>query len=117
MRKGKGQFFDRVYALVAIIPPGKVMTYGQIAMHLGGVCSPKIVGFAMSCAPAARQLPCHRVVNKAGEMAGGDIFGGADRQRRLLAAEGVTFRPDGRIDMAASLFYPAEHRLWPTEDI
>ncbi len=104
MRANSGTFFARVYGLVAVIPPGKVMTYGQIAMHLGGVCSAKIVGYAMSCAPAALGLPCHRVVNKAGEMARGGIFGGEDRQRALLASEGVAFLPDGRIDMAASLF-------------
>ena len=99
-------FFDRVYALVARIPEGKVMTYGQIAVILGGVCSPKIVGFAMSSAPEARNLPCHRVVNKAGEMSRGDMFGGSDNQRRMLEEEGVVFRADGRIDMEESLFFP-----------
>ena len=99
-------FFEQVYALVATIPTGKVMSYGQIAALLGGVCSAKIVGFAMHCAPPERRLPCHRVVNKAGEMTKGGHFGGADRQRALLETEGVLFRPDGRIDMATSLFHP-----------
>lgn len=99
-------FFERVYDLVAEIPEGKVMTYGQIAMLLDGVCSPKIVGYAMSCAPADRFLPCHRVVNKAGEMAKGGMFGGAERQRHTLEEEGVMFKADGRIDMQASLFEP-----------
>lgn len=99
-------FFERVYDLVAEIPAGKVMTYGQIAMLLGGVCSPKIVGYAMSCAPPGLCLPCHRVVNKAGEMAKGGMFGGAERQRQILGDEGVAFRADGRIDMQASLFQP-----------
>ena len=93
-----------MYALVASIPAGKVMTYGQIAMVLDGVCSPKIVGYAMSCAPAGRGLPCHRVVNKAGEMAKGSMFGGAEQQRRMLEDEGVAFKADGRIDMRESLF-------------
>ncbi len=115
MRPNKGQFFNRVYTLVATIPPGKVMTYGQIALCLGGVCSPKIVGFAMSSAPDHLGLPCHRVVNKAGKMAGGHHFGGAARQRELLESEGVFFKPDGRIDMAASLFYPDAALFFPEE--
>ena len=99
-----GNFFERVYALVAEIPRGKVMTYGQIAMLLNNVCSARYVGFAMSAAPADRNLPCHRVVNRAGEMAPGDIFHGEERQRELLRSEGVVFKKNGRVDMRASLF-------------
>ncbi len=99
-------FFDKVYDLVAAIPAGKVMTYGQISSLLGGVCSAKIVGYAMSCAPAALGMPCHRVVNRLGEMAKGPMFGGSARQRELLESEGVSFGPDGRIDLAVSLFRP-----------
>lgn len=101
-KKNEAGFFRQVYDLVAKIPPGKVMTYGQIGVCLGGFYSGRTVGFAMRAAPAERNLPCHRVVNKQGEMAPGLIFGGADNQRRTLADEGVTFLPDGRIDMAVS---------------
>lgn len=106
--KQRTNFFDRVYALVAIIPEGKVMTYGQIASVLESRYSAKLVGFAMSAAPQGRGLPCHRVVNRKGEMAAGLIFGGAERQRGLLRSEGVAFLPDGRADLAASLWHAAE---------
>lgn len=105
-RSPRGGFFRQVYDVVARIPPGRVMTYGQIASLLGGVCSARYVGFAMRAAPADENLPCHRVVNKAGEMAGGAVFGGPENQRRLLEAEGVRFTDSGRIDMAACLFRP-----------
>lgn len=95
-------FFQRVYDVVATIPRGKVMTYGQIASVLGGFYSGRTVGFAMRAAPRERNLPCHRVVNKQGEMAPGYCFGGAENQRRMLRKEGVVFKPDGRIDMARS---------------
>lgn len=104
--KAKGRFFERVYAIVADIPRGKVMTYGQIAMLLDNVCSARYVGFAVSSAPAGRNLPCHRVVNRLGEMAPGNIFNGEDRQRELLRSEGVVFRENGRVDTRASLFRP-----------
>ena len=106
--KQRTNFFDRVYALVAAIPEGKVMTYGQIASVLESRYSAKLVGFAMSAAPQGGGLPCHRVVNRKGEMAPGLIFGGADRQRGLLEAEGAAFLPDGRIDLATSLWHAAK---------
>ncbi len=102
--RASGEFFRGVYAIVADIPRGTVMTYGQIAMLLDNVCSARYVGFAMSAAPPG--LPCHRVVNRAGEMAPHGIFGGQDEQRELLRSEGVTFKKNGRVDMAISLFRP-----------
>lgn len=105
-KQTKPGFFEQVYAVVARIPAGKVMTYGQIAGVLNDTCSARYVGYAMSSAPKARNLPCHRVVNRAGEMAGGDIFGGRAEQRMLLESEGVVFRPDGRVDLEVSLFRP-----------
>lgn len=100
--KAKTGFFEQVYQVVAAIPRGKVATYGQIARRLGGFYSGRTVGFAMRAAPPERRLPCHRVVNKAGEMAPGHCFGGAEEQRRMLRKEGVKFLSDGKIDMAAS---------------
>ena len=99
-------FFARVWAVVAGIPPGKVMTYGQIASFLGDGYSARYVGFAMSAAPQSSQLPCHRVLNRLGEMAPGPIFGGQDAQRRLLEKEGVSFTAKGRVDLALCLFQP-----------
>ncbi len=95
----KDGFFQRVYEVVARIPKGKVVTYGAIAKRLGGLYSGRTVGFAMRAAPAERRLPCHRVVNKKGEMSPGHVFGSAARQRVMLKKEGVPFLPDGRIDM------------------
>lgn len=104
----KNTFFNNVYALVATIPKGKVMTYGQISSLLESRYSGMFVGFAMSAAPEGRGLPCHRVVNRKGEMAPGLIFGGQDEQRKLLRKEGVHFLPDGRIDMKKSLWHNAQ---------
>lgn len=110
MAAGKGRdtkgggFFRRVYSLVALVPEGKVVTYGQIARRLGGFYSGRTVGFAMRAAPAEKNLPCHRVVNKKGEMAPGHCFGGQANQRRLLRREGVKFHRDGTIDMDRSQY-------------
>lgn len=105
MTKSKSSgFFAEVHKLVGEIPPGKVMTYGQIARMLEGGYSPKLVGFAMHAAPPG--LPCHRVVNRLGEMAGRGMFGGEEAQRALLISEGVPFLSNGRIELAKALYEP-----------
>ena len=107
----KKGFFQQVHTLVARIPAGKIMTYGQIAQVLGGVYSPKLVGFAMNAAPGGANLPCHRVLNRLGEMAPGFAFGGQERQRALLAAEDTPFLPDGRVDVDLARFEPDSRLL------
>lgn len=99
-------FFERIYALVALIPAGAVATYGQLALMAGSPYASRVVGYAMSRAPHERHLPCHRVVNRLGELAPDAVFGGRQIQRALLEAEGVTFLPEGRIDLKRHLWRP-----------
>jgi len=88
-------FFEQVYAVVARVPQGRVVAYGQIARMLGFPRSARQVGRAMRHCPD--YLPWQRVV-----MANGDITGGlyAPLRRAMLEQEGVLFLPDGRVDMA-----------------
>ncbi|MBQ7523489.1 MAG: methylated-DNA--[Oscillospiraceae bacterium] len=79
----------RIYEAVKNIPKGKVATYGQVAAM---ACEPKMaraVGNALHKNPDPSAIPCHRVVNAAGELAGRFAFGGADVQAERLRAEGV----------------------------
>ena len=92
-------FSQEVYDIVAQIPQGKVISYGQIARILGRPQGARQVGYAMAVADGQR-LPTHRVLRADGSLAPGDAFGGPGVQRALLAAEGVIFRADGRVDMA-----------------
>jgi len=87
-------FFEQVYSVAERIPPGRVVSYGQIARFLGRPRAAHEVGWAMRCCPD--HLPWQRVV-----MADGSITGGvhADMRKMLLEAEGVAFLPDGRVDM------------------
>lgn len=95
-------FFQRVFALVRQIPEGRVTTYGQVARMIGEPRKARYVGFAVHQSPGvAGGVPCHRVVFKDGSLAPGFAFGGPDAQRILLENEGVTFLPDGRVDMKA----------------
>lgn len=99
-------FFSQIYTLVASIPPGQVMTYGQIATALGRPRAAKAVGTAMRLSPAVLSLPCHRVVNQRGTLAPPDVFGAQALQRELLRAEGVPFLPNGCIDLSRCVYSP-----------
>lgn len=94
-------FFDRVYEMVEQIPYGMVATYGQIAGLIGAPRSARYVGYALHSNPRPGEIPCHRVVFADGSLARGFAFGGSDVQRELLEAEGVSFLPDGRVNLAA----------------
>lgn len=94
------KFFERVYEMVRQIPEGRVATYGQVARMLGRPRGARQVGYAMHASPGmAAGVPCHRVVFKDGSLADGFAFGGSGVQRGMLESEGVTFLPDGRVDM------------------
>lgn len=88
-----------VHEVVATIPAGRVMTYGQVAELAGLPGGGREVGRIMSRVRPEQKLPCHRVVNKTGALSPDYAFGGQDRQRAMLEAEGVLFTGDGRIDM------------------
>jgi methylated-DNA-protein-cysteine methyltransferase-like protein len=92
-------FFDQVYAIVCLIPPCKVATYGQIARLLGMPRGARTVGWAMHSIPEGRHVPWHRVINARGAISLGPGRGGGELQRALLEAEGIVFDDNDRIDL------------------
>jgi methylated-DNA-protein-cysteine methyltransferase-like protein len=102
----RGGFFQRVYALVARVPWGYVVTYGQVARILGVGRGARIVGWAMHGNPHGRRVPCHRVVQRGGSCSPNFRVGDPRAQRRLLEREGVRFLLDGRVDMEAHQWRP-----------
>ena len=87
-------FYEQVYNIVEQIPCGMVISYGQIARILDRPRAARMVGWAMRHCP--EHIPWQRVV-----MADGSITGGvfAEERRALLTKEGISFLPDGRVDM------------------
>jgi O-6-methylguanine DNA methyltransferase len=98
-------FFERVWAVVAEIPPGRVTTYGHIAEHLGSRSAARTVGWALKAA-MEKPLPCHRVVNRRGALTGKHNFGGPHVMEERLRSEGVAFTDDGRVDLDRHLWTP-----------
>lgn len=89
--------FSLIYEQIARIPFGRVCTYGQIAKLVGNPRLSRVVGYALKAAPAS--LPCQRVVTKDGTLSDAFTPMGKETHRMLLEMEGVTFTPDGRVEM------------------
>lgn len=95
------RFFVHVYRLVARIPKGKVVTYGQVAALLGAPRAARAVGTALRHLPRAlsRTVPWQRVINASGGISfRGDVFR-VEEQRWLLEAERVEFDRHGKVNL------------------
>jgi len=98
-------FYERVWAVVAQIPPGRVTTYGDIAEHLGRRGAARTVGWALNAAIGSG-LPCHRVVNRYGALTGRRHFETPDVMEERLRSEGVTFTEEGHVDLDRHRWVP-----------
>ena len=97
--------FENIYEVVKKIPYGRVATYGQIASMAGNRYYARAVGNALHKNPAPDIIPCYRVVNSKGKLASSFAFGGEDRQKQLLEAEGIEVT-DGKVDLKKYGFNP-----------
>jgi len=109
---GSGSFdprpFDqRVYATVALIPAGRLATYGQIADLIGAYGGARQVGWALRRLPLPSPVPWHRVVNARGRIAMTPAREGSDWiQRQLLLAEGIPVDGEGRLPLGSFRWTP-----------
>lgn len=94
----KQSTFELIYNVVKQIPKGTVATYGQVAALAGNKRWSRVVGYALHVNPDPEHIPCHRVVNRLGEVSKAFAFGGENRQIALLEQEGVRLT-DGRVDL------------------
>lgn len=103
----KTDFFERVYEVVRRIPSGKVTTYGAIAELLGMKSSARMIGWALNGVALRYRddIPCHRVVNRNGDLSGRMHFETPFMMRERLEAEGVGF-VDERVDLSKHLWQP-----------
>jgi O-6-methylguanine DNA methyltransferase len=101
----ENDFYERVWAVVADIPPGRVTTYGDIAAHLGRRGAARTVGWALNAA-VGTGLPCHRVVNRNGALTGRRHFETPDVMEERLRSEGVTFVDEDHVDLERHRWVP-----------
>ncbi len=111
MKPETQDFYEQVYAIVRLIPRGRVTSYGAIARALGSAKSSRMVGYAMNASHSAHPpVPAQRVVNRNGMLSGKHHFGAPDTMQKLLEADGVTIINDTVVDF--------EKRFWdPMKEI
>lgn len=88
----------RIYEAVKKIPRGQVATYGQVAELAGDRKMARAVGNALHRNPDPEHIPCYRVVNAKGELAGEFAFGGAGKQAAILEVDGIEVI-NGKVDL------------------
>ena len=88
----------RIYEAVKKIPKGCVATYGKVAEMAGNPRMSRAVGNALHKNPDPEHIPCYRVVNSKGELAGAFAFGGENVQKKLLEADGIEVI-NGKVDL------------------
>ena len=96
---------QRVWQVVALIPAGKVATYGDVARLAGLPGAARRVGRALRGLPAGTRIPWHRVVNASGRISLPAGSEGYRRQQSLLQAEGVPFS-NGRLPLDSYRWQP-----------
>lgn len=103
-------FYERVYAFVRQVPPGTVVTYGQVALELGAPAAARAVGYALHYLPKSggEDVPWWRVINSRGAISLKGRGPEADRQRAMLEQEGIPFDATDRIDLATFRWWPPD---------
>ncbi|HRN95460.1 MAG: MGMT family protein [Chitinophagales bacterium] len=105
-------FFEDVFAVVRLIPKGRVSTYGAIAKYLGTGKSSRMVGWAMNASHAAiPHVPAQRVVNRNGLLTGKFHFTTPTLMQELLEKEGVKIEKDTVQNFEKVFWNPADELL------
>jgi methylated-DNA-protein-cysteine methyltransferase-like protein len=90
--------YRRIWRTVRRIPPGRVATYGQIALIAGFPRQARLVGYALHHTPDRLDIPWHRVINARGEISFPKGSSHYEMQLNRLLEEGVVF-VGGRVDL------------------
>ncbi len=107
------RFFEDVYAVVRLIPRGRVTSYGAIAACLGTKMSARMVGWAMNASHHARpKVPAHRVVNRNGMLSGKQHFATPTAMEEALKKEKVKVENDTVVDFERLFWDPARELGW-----
>ncbi len=103
-------FFENVWAVVRLIPKGRVTTYGAIARYLGTGKAARTVGYAMNAAHTQHPpVPAHRVVNRQGLLTGKNHFSDPEMMQKLLEKEGIEVKDDQIVSFKRHYWDPSEH--------
>ena len=96
---------QRIYAVLAAIPTGTVVTYGQVAELAGLPRAARLVGRTLSKLPGDSSLPWHRVINASGSISLPEDSPGFEQQKKRLQEEDVVVT-GGRISLKQFRWQP-----------
>ncbi|WP_273833035.1 MGMT family protein [Guptibacillus sedimenti] len=99
------EFTENVVTIIKKIPPGKVMTYGQIAKCAGSPRGARQVVRVLHTMSRKHELPWHRVINAKGEIGLKSEDGYID-QKMMLEGEGIVFLPNSKVDLTIYRYDP-----------
>jgi methylated-DNA-protein-cysteine methyltransferase-like protein len=103
----KASFYEQVYQVVALIPKGRVTSYGAIAAYLGAKSSSRMVGYAMNDSNKNKlDIPAHRVVNRNGLLTGKFHFPTPNAMQNALENEGLKIMEDQIINFKQHYWDP-----------
>jgi methylated-DNA-protein-cysteine methyltransferase related protein len=85
---------EMLFLALAQIPPGRVMTYGELAKRAGMPNGARLVGKILSELPKGSGLPWHRVINAQGKLSFPLDSKAYEIQKTLLVQEGIEFVRD-----------------------
>lgn len=109
----KRDFFKDVFEVVALIPEGRVTSYGAIANYLGAKRSSRLVGWALNSSfKSPVQIPAHRVVNRQGLLSGKMHFPTPTAMEERLKAEGHQIVNDQIVDFKTIFWDPSVELEW-----
>lgn len=104
----QNSFYEDVFAVVKLIPKGRVTSYGAIAKYLGTKMSSRMVGWALNGSHfSLEKIPAHRVVNRNGILTGKAHFGTPTRMQELLEKEKISVKNDVVVDFQKLFWDPA----------
>ncbi len=107
----QSDFFENVYEVVRLIPPGRVTSFGAIAAYLGSKRGARMVGWAMNNCHTQPDVPAHRVVNRNGVLSGKLFFGSPTAMQEMLEAEGVKVQDDQVVGFDTCFWHPLTELL------
>jgi len=109
------QFKEKVINVIRLIPRGKVVSYGQVAVYVGVPRAARQIGWTMSKIGNI-DLPWWRVVNNAGKITfKGSLYNNKVLQKKLLEAEGILVADDYTFDIEKYRFSPSSKQLHEME--
>jgi methylated-DNA-protein-cysteine methyltransferase-like protein len=101
-------FFDSVYKVARLIPPGRVTSYGAIARYIGAPGAARMVGWALNSSHTSKKFgPAHRVVNRNGMLTGKHHFRHPGLMQEMLESEGVCVEDDRVVDFDRLFWDPS----------